>query len=344
MISPRVEFQGFDTEPALDDVYLGGIGLGYRTAGPMAFELTYLAGETEPNNSPWRVDTDVVRLDALAYLGASGMAQPFLVLGAGQQRYDYEALELKNDLANAGLGVHFAVNAMFGIRTDVRAIRDLENEWTSYSLGVSFTVLPAGAAPESEPTLDPVPVDVDEDGVPDRSDRCPGTPAATQVDVNGCELVADDDGDGVANNFDRCPDSSAGARVNEKGCYLTITETREETLNIVFATGSADVDPAYYGEVERIAQFMREYPTTRVVIEGHTDDRGSVSSNFQLSQRRAEAVAQLLVQQFGIDRSRVRATSYGPTQPIAPNDTPENRAQNRRVVAKVSAEVERIQR
>ncbi|WP_080376624.1 OmpA family protein [Stenotrophomonas sp. Marseille-Q4652] len=92
------------------------------------------------------------------------------------------------------------------------------------------------------------------------------------------------------------------------------------------------------------AQFMREYPLTKVVLEGHTDDRGSEAYNQQLSEKRAAAVAGVLVERFGIDRSRVSSVGYGESSPIVSNDTAENRARNRRVTAKVSANVETIKR
>ncbi len=345
-ISPRFEYQHLDSEQPLDNPFLGGLGLGYLTASPWAFELTYMRGQTERATSSDSVTLDLLRLDALYRLTTNEAVQPFLLIGGGKQRYDYGSFDIANDMINLGLGVNITINSNLAFRTDLRLINDMENELTSYALGMGLSFLLGSTSPaprQPEPPAVVAPADADGDGVPDGRDRCPGTAPGVAVDEYGCELVQDDDGDGVPNHLDQCPDTQAGAKVDARGCYIVISETVEETLNIVFANNSADVDPAYYSEVEKIARFMREHPETEVVIEGHTDNVGSVEHNFRLSQSRADAAAEVLVQHFGIDAARVRATSFGPTQPVAANDTPQNRALNRRVVAKVSARVERFQ-
>ncbi len=100
--------------------------------------------------------------------------------------------------------------------------------------------------------------------------------------------------------------------------------------NIYFAPGSAQLDPASYPVLDEIVQLLKENPTMIVEIQGHTDNTGSLAFNMKLSQKRAEAVKQYLVE-HGIEEDRLIAKGYGPKKPIAPNDTPENRARNRRV-------------
>jgi len=70
-----------------------------------------------------------------------------------------------------------------------------------------------------------------------------------------------------------------------------------------------------------------------VIIEGHTDNMGDPQKNLTLSRNRANEIAIVLIRQFGIDRNRIRGVGYGETRPIASNDTPEGRSQNRRVIA-----------
>jgi len=104
-------------------------------------------------------------------------------------------------------------------------------------------------------------------------------------------------------------------------------------LNIEFDTAKAVIKHIYHNEIKRVADFMKEHPTVKAVIEGHTDNVGKEAANMKLSQRRADAVMQYLVTKFKIDASRLEAVGYGPHRPIATNKTKEGRKHNRRVTA-----------
>lgn len=104
-------------------------------------------------------------------------------------------------------------------------------------------------------------------------------------------------------------------------------------LKMEFATNSAEVAPAYYGEINTVGEFMQKYPTTTATIEGHTDNVGGYEYNMKLSLQRAENVVNYLVEKFGIERSRLSAKGYGFTRRIAYNTTPEGRQKNRRINA-----------
>lgn len=105
------------------------------------------------------------------------------------------------------------------------------------------------------------------------------------------------------------------------------------TLKVEFATNSAAVNASYNDEINKVADYMKKYPTTTAVIEGHTDNVGSPALNMKLSQQRAESVVNILVEKFGIERSRLAAKGFGSTRAIAYNSTPEGRQQNRRINA-----------
>ena len=104
-------------------------------------------------------------------------------------------------------------------------------------------------------------------------------------------------------------------------------------LQVEFDTGRADIKSQYHDEIAKVADYMKRYPDTTGVIEGHTDNVGTPEHNMKLSQQRAESVVTFLVDKFGIDRSRLTAKGYGSTRRIAYNTTAEGRQQNRRIDA-----------
>ncbi len=120
------------------------------------------------------------------------------------------------------------------------------------------------------------------------------------------------------------------ATIRREGNLLAVTLRGDVT----FATGSATVQPGLHDEINRIAKVLRDYPQTRIVVEGHTDSVGNETSNMELSRRRAESVQNLLVQR-GVSANRINTVAYGETQPIAPNDTEAGRQRNRRVEIKI---------
>ncbi|MOA43712.1 Outer membrane porin F precursor [compost metagenome] len=90
-------------------------------------------------------------------------------------------------------------------------------------------------------------------------------------------------------------------------------------------------------DIKAVADFMRAYPKTVTTVEGHTDSVGPDGYNQRLSERRANAVREVLVNEYGVAAERVDAVGYGESRPVADNATKEGRAINRRVEAKVEA-------
>lgn len=154
-------------------------------------------------------------------------------------------------------------------------------------------------------------------------------------------LAVDTDADGVVDYVDQCAFTERGAKVDERGCYILIQEQQEISLQVNFAFDSDVIESYYSPDVQAVADFMREYPLSRVEIEGHTDSDGSDEYNIDLSQRRAQAVALLLVNEFTVASTRVTAVGYGEQRPLFTNNTEGNKAKNRRVVAVIRAAEER---
>jgi len=175
------------------------------------------------------------------------------------------------------------------------------------------------------------PLDSDGDGVPDYLDKCPNTPRGMAVDANGCP---DSDGDGVPDNLDKCPNTPRGVPVNASGCPLEgITVIGDEWMvrgEILFALNKSDLTSHAKELLGRAVDFLKKNPQYVTEIQGHTDSTGPLAWNMELSQRRADSVKAYMVSQ-GVPTDRLTTKGFGPHEPIAPNDTKENRAKNRRV-------------
>ena len=108
-------------------------------------------------------------------------------------------------------------------------------------------------------------------------------------------------------------------------------------LDVKFDFDKAQVKPESYGDIKNLADFLTQYPQTTTVVEGHTDSVGSDAYNQTLSERRANAVRDVLVNQYGVGSDRVNAVGYGESRPVADNASADGRAVNRRVEAEVEA-------
>jgi OmpA-OmpF porin, OOP family len=174
--------------------------------------------------------------------------------------------------------------------------------------------------------------DADGDGIADGNDNCPNEagPAAN----NGCPWP-DSDGDGVLDKDDQCP-NEAGTVANN-GCPEIVLPTEEvqnqlteyaRTIN--FNSGKSSFKEVTYPTLQAVAAILKEYPKANFIIEGHTDSTGSKATNQLLSEKRAHAVMDYLVNN-GIDGSRLSSVGFGEGSPIAENNTRSGRAANRRV-------------
>jgi len=100
--------------------------------------------------------------------------------------------------------------------------------------------------------------------------------------------------------------------------------------NLFFVQSKADLLPESEPALEKLYSLMLRNPSMKIELGGYTDNQGYKSANIRLSQERADAVGEYLLNR-GVDRKRIKSVGYGPSSPIAPNDTEENRARNRRV-------------
>src|SRR5262249_59095514 len=113
------------------------------------------------------------------------------------------------------------------------------------------------------------------------------------------------------------------AKQTDRGMVLTLGD-------VLFDTAAATLKPGAASTLDRVAAFMKQNDGTKVIVEGHTDSRGSAEYNQQLSERRAQSVADALAFR-GVDRNRVEPVGRGKELPVASNDNAAGQQQNRRV-------------
>jgi OOP family OmpA-OmpF porin len=154
--------------------------------------------------------------------------------------------------------------------------------------------------------------DEDADGVHDRRDTCPGTPANTPVNPNGCAIKV----------YPDAPVQEVVAAPQDEVIVLSD--------KVLFDFNSSTLTPAANQVLADISKRLTDSAIIGVLVKGHTDSVGSEAFNQQLSQRRADSVAAFLVSQ-GVAADKIHTEGHGEGQPVADNATDEGRAQNRRV-------------
>ncbi len=178
----------------------------------------------------------------------------------------------------------------------------------------------------------PIP-DRDKDGINDEEDKCPDVFGYARY--KGCP-IPDTDGDGVNDEEDKCINEPGPA--SNFGCPV-IPEPIVSKMNLLakkvfFSTGSSKLLPKSFPSLKAVVQILKDNPTYKLKIEGHTDSTGKHDMNMKLSDDRAASVATYL-KENGIDESRLSSEGFGPDRPIAPNRTVAGRASNRRVEMKL---------
>ncbi|MFJ4457000.1 OmpA family protein [Pseudomonas sp. NPDC089392] len=155
--------------------------------------------------------------------------------------------------------------------------------------------------------------DEDGDGIFDRRDRCPDTPANTPVDHMGCPLK----------QYPAAPPVPEAERAPE-------VIILDDNGAVMFAFDSAELTPAAQQRLQGLVEKLNAPTVAKVRVVGHTDNVGSDSYNQALSERRASSVAEFLISQ-GLEPGKVTSQGRGESEPVTDNESEEGRTRNRRV-------------
>ena len=331
-----------DSDRLVDNDVAGGtLGFGYSLSDHfnVEFDLQKLNMDGDPSPNPDQ-DQTAVNLNLMNIYNRSGLFAPYLLAGAGivttdidDGSQDHDDLQLQG-----GAGV---LTRLWGDRVSLRTEvlyrwQDASSSLSDVLVNAGFSVALGSKHVEVAPVVVATPVvvapkDSDGDGVVDTADKCPGTVSGAKVDAQGCEI--DSDGDGVVDRLDECPGTPAGAKVDARGC--------EESLilrGVVFNNDSSKLTAPSELILDSVADILSKRTQFKnIEIRGHTDSVGADKYNMALSQRRADAVKAYLVSK-GLSADLFTTKGFGESEPIAPNDTAEGRAQNRRVTLEFSQE------
>ncbi len=331
-----------------------GAALGIELTPSTQFQVEYGVSNTNGEASEDSADAGVNRFDVEQtmlsgnfligteeFTGYTDSAfKPYVLVGAGQSKIEVENQEQyvnsngddveagtevsnsKDTIGNLGLGAMYRINDALSLRGEARAIHNFDNNWWEGMALAGLEVVLGGhlaptvaVPPMQEPVVDNTPVVVVDD--------------------------LDSDGDGVPDSIDACPDTPMNVVVDERGCPVPvdITDELKMELRVFFDNDKSTIKNQYKPEIAKVAEKMREYPNSTARIEGHASKTGpSARYNQRLSEARAVAVKSMLTNEFGIEPNRLTTVGYGYNNPIAPNDTEEGRAMNRRVYAIITGD------
>lgn len=322
---PGLQWMDFDEEVNLGNDWGFSAGLGFQFTERLAAELSTFDLDPEMPGG-MDVDLDHYRVDLLYDVGQQlGSWQPFIVGGLGNTKFGGD----NDSTMGLGAGMKLRLSDRIEWRTALRHYSYLGRDHEDGDWGIDTGIMiylgsrEGGTAREtaSEATSSPA--------RPGRPAQ-PSTPA--QSEPRNEPSAADADGDGVPDSGDACADTPRNYAVDERGCPIPVEEVARVELLVNFEFDRDEVRSQYFDEIEEVADFMDQYPDVVIELEGHTDSVGTDIYNQDLSERRANAVRQVMIDRFSVSPGRITARGFGEGQPIASNETDAGRAQNRRVI------------
>lgn len=281
------------------------------------------------SNAGYKYDTGNTKIYRYALHGVyefekGVIATPFFKVGAGYENMSNPAFENRDGVfVDAGAGIKMDLTERMAFKLEAIKMLKSNNSSMDNNLllmgGLTFTFgdkaqkrMNTVVASDAKPVV------------------CPVVPTATEKQV-ACPIVeapvaaaVDSDKDGVLDQNDQCAKTPSTYKVDEIGCPV------KATINDHFKFDSDHIDATATSEINAFAIFMKENPSYKATIIGHTDSIGTPEYNQQLSKKRAEKVKDALVEQ-GIEADRLSTYGKGEELPVMSNMLKQGRAENRRI-------------
>jgi len=360
-ITPVIGYNIAEGNLNLENQFLVGAEFQVNTDTFLEPELSILFTDTDyedliatnPSTDIWRA-----ALNGVHDFDAVGIFTPLAKVGIGYESFENNLADNDDALfLNAGVGVKAAITEKVALK--------MEAIYMNKKLDSNFAVLAGlnysfGKKAQREAPAKSAPIDGDDDndGVLNSVDKCPTTPAGEAVNAEGCPIDGDDDNDGVLNSIDKCPTTPAGETVNADGCPIDGDDDKDGVLNSIdkcpttpqgnvvdtdgctkivnlhinFENDSFEIDTPSKIKVHKFAYFLNTRKNFTAEIIGHTSIKGNALYNQKLSEKRANAVKNLLIHD-GVEGRRISTTGKGESEPLISGNTSDAHAKNRRIEA-----------
>jgi len=285
-----------DVNSALDNGNGFGLELGYRWLPSTEFRLSYSQFDLNTENSGFNVpDGSTTSVDMLYF----PTEKNFYVL-AGVNNLDIVNSQTSGNL---GAGYRHYFNERSAIYFESKANYQFSDRFDDLTAQVGFIYFFGDVAKSQKPVTDPKPQDADKDGIYDQNDHCPNSPMVDKVDTKGCTVFIND-------------------------------ETSIQLL-VNFDNDKSVIKAEFVDEIKAMADFLTANSEASITIEGHASSPGKNEYNKILSQKRANAIVNTLINDYNIAAKRLSAVGFGEEQLLNSANTKAAHAENRRIMAKV---------
>lgn len=287
-----------------------GAELGYRFTESLEARASLSQINIDKNNSSY----DKPYISDFSALYFPDQKNFYLLAGVGY----LDTVQHKESI-NLGAGYRYYLSERSAVYLEAKAHYEFQDHYQDTTTRVGFIYFFGG----------------DDKSMPVRKKEASIIEETELANTDVVAAVLDDDNDGVSNENDNCANTPATHKVDVNGCTLFSNEKNRVKLLVNFDNNKAIVKSEFLPEIEKMADVLKTYPDVSLVIEGHSSKAGTDAYNKVISQKRADAIVNVLVNEFGISSSRLSSVGYGSERLLDQSNSREASALNRRIEAKV---------
>ena len=304
-----------------DTTFAGDIFAGYFFNQNFGFELGYrYLGEAEmldSTSTSYTIETKGITAGLVAFLPLSSKWSLSAEAGAMNYQISSDSSEYTND---NGIAPYLGAGVGYNITKNVKLqaqYRRYESSWDTFQMNSNYMGL-------------------------ELSYRFKGKNLAV-APTDTVNTPLDTDGDGVNDDLDICPNTPTTHQVDSRGCSEYVKKIEQHDLAMIqFANNSSLVTQDSYKYIDDLANYMNRYPQSTVLISGHASKVGNEEYNIKLSLQRANSVAMILIEKYGIGEVRVETKGFGSSEPKMKGTSARANEVNRRIEAHVSRTTQEV--